>query len=113
MAASISNSISNLADQVTRLAQSIDRLIAIAEVSKQRLLAIKDLSHLEGLPPTEVNPCPLASVEDEVVIQTLTQPSENVFATSIADLYDRLGGFLETALLPAPQNMKSSEHVEH
>ena len=109
MAPSISTSISELADQVANLAKSVDRLVSIAEASRQRLPARKKLAKPKAIVPadgrfiqkttSEADLCLLAPREGESPIQS-HHPAENVIAASVADLYDRLGGLLGAALQP-------------
>jgi hypothetical protein len=119
---SISRSISDLADQVARLARIIDRSIALAEASNQQLPAFKETaennptSQVDCFPSAETLALyPLVSVSEETPTQTPPPrpPSENVFAASVADLYERLGGLLDTALQPDPQKTELPEHYNH
>jgi hypothetical protein len=112
MPTSISESISDLANQVAHLAQSIDRLIARAERPQQQSPPLKQLAATKKTitkPAAEIEPSPNGTVEADPsglleegrsTQKPPHQPAENVFATSVAGLYERLGGLLGTALQP-------------
>lgn len=95
-------SITDLANQVSRLAQRIDHLLAIAETrhqnavaSKQRALAPTAAECLAETNEVDSKECPLTPHGEETLSKkTRTISAENLVAASLADLHERLGGFI-------------------
>lgn len=105
MPTTLQASVTDLANQVARLAQRIDHLLAIAETprqqcveSKQQALAPTAAEHIVKTNEVDSEECSLLPPGEETRSQqTRTMPVENAVATSLADLHERLGGFLETS----------------
>jgi len=91
MSATLRDSVTNLVDQVARLAQNIDRLVTIIETHKQR-----DVS------PRASNTH--ARSERGMTQANVAAPAENAVAAKVADLYERLGGFIEPTVESKPRS---------
>jgi hypothetical protein len=97
MPTALQASVTELANQVARLAQRIDHLIAIAKTHPREAVANKQASVqtvAERITETiklDSKACPVMPLAEETLSkQTRT---ESVVATSLADLHERLGGF--------------------
>jgi hypothetical protein len=101
MSATLQESVTNLVDQVARLAQRIDRLVATRETNKQRTLlpyasttqTKSDRRKFQARPTSKG--CPLVPLDEETLANKSAMSAENTVAASVADLYERLGGFIE------------------
>jgi hypothetical protein len=114
MPTTLQASVRDLANQVARLAQRIDHLLAMAETHQQQAVASKKAP----VPPTaeriiETNnvdskECPLMPLAEEALSRK--SRTENVVATSLADLHERLGGFIKTSS-PQRRDLPKAEIV--
>lgn len=102
MPTTLQASVTDLANQVARLAQRIDRLLAIAETHQQVVASRQapvptTAEHITKTNKVDSKDCPLMPLAEETLSKKTR--TENVVATSLADLHERLGGFIKTSSL--------------
>jgi len=116
-------SIADLAEEVARLAHSMERVVTLAKTGPQDEPAHNRYASKTKPPKAKRKPrkaeCAPGDTsstdvsEEAVTLSPVDEPtaqsSESLVAASISDLYERLGGFLNDSLQPPHQGDRSSK----
>ena len=101
-------SIADLAEEVARLAHSVERVVAVAKerprhASKSKPLKAECTEGVNATSATDVLEEVVTLFDEPTAHSKERTGTESLVAAGISDLYERLGGFLKDSLQPPPE----------